>query len=88
MPRYLIERTVGTITKDELDAVARKSIEVLREMPGVTWIKSYVSERDGKVFCEYEAPDVESIHEHARKAGLPVDGVREISLSISPEMFV
>jgi len=56
-------------------------------MPGVVWIRSYVSDTDGKIYCEYDAPDPEAIRGHARRAGLPVDGITEVSLEISPAMF-
>lgn len=88
MPRYIIERTVGTLTQEELDAAGKKSVEVLDEMGGVVvWIKSYVSEAEGKIYCEYDAPNPEAIMEHARRAGLPADKISEIKLEISPDMF-
>ena len=88
MPRYIIERTVGTLTKEELDAAGKKSVEVLEEMGGVVvWIKSSVSEAEGKIYCEYDAPNPEAIMEHARRAGLPADKISEIKLEISPDMF-
>jgi hypothetical protein len=87
MPRYIIERTVPALTREELEAVAHQSLAVLDEMPGVTWIRSYVSDTDGKIYCEYDGPDAESIREHARRAGLPVDRIAEITLEISPAMF-
>ena len=88
MPRYIIERNVGSVSKEELDAAARKSNEVLATMPGVVWIKSYISEAEGKIYCEYEAPNPEAILEHARLAGLPADRISEVSLEVSPAMFV
>lgn len=87
MPRYLIERTVGTLTPEQIDAGSRKSIEVLADMPGVVWIRSYISEADGKIYCEYEAPSIEAVMEHARRVGLPVDRIVEVSLEINPAMF-
>lgn len=87
MPRFLIERTTGTLTADELDAAARRSNAVLAEMDGVMWVRSYVSHADGKIFCEYEAPSADLVREHARRAGLPADSIREISMTISPDMF-
>ncbi len=87
MPRYIIERTTGTLTREEIEASGRKSNEVLTGMPGVVWIRSYVSDAEGKIYCEYDAPDEESIREHARRAGLPVDRISEVSLEISPAMF-
>jgi hypothetical protein len=88
MPRYLIERTVPGLTRAELNAAARRSVTTLTEMPDVKWIRSFVSDAEGKIFCEYDAPSVDSIIEHARRAGLPVDRVTEVDMEISPAMFV
>jgi hypothetical protein len=88
VPRYIIERSVPALTAEELAAAARRSIAALAEMPGVTWIRSYVSDAEGKIYCEYDAPSVDAILEHARRAGLPVDRVSEVSIEISPSMFV
>lgn len=87
MPRYLIERDVGQITQEELDAAGRKSNEVLDEMEGVVWIRSYVSDAEGKIYCEYDAPSPEAIMEHARRAGIPANHISEISMEINPAMF-
>lgn len=87
MPRYIIERTVGTLTPEDLEAVGRKSNAVLDEMPEVRWIRSYISHAAGKIYCEYDAPSVDAIMEHARRTGIPVDKVSEVSLEISPAMF-
>ncbi|MDX1645721.1 MAG: DUF4242 domain-containing protein [Longimicrobiales bacterium] len=88
MPRYIIERNVGTITDAELEASSRRSVEVLEEMEGIVWIRSYASHSEGKVYCEYEAPSIEAVREHARRAGLPADKISEIDLELSPTMFV
>jgi len=88
MPRYIIEREVGTLTREELDQVGRRSNEVLADMPDVIWIKSYISESEGKIYCEYDAPNPEAILEHARRAGMPADRISEVALEVSPEMFV
>jgi Protein of unknown function (DUF4242) len=87
MPRYIIERSVPGLTAEALDAAARRSIEVIEGMPGVRWIRSYVSTAEGKIYCEYDAPDPEAIREHARRAGLPADRISEVWLEVSPAMF-
>ena len=87
MPRYVIERNVPGVTKDILDAAGRRSIEVLKEMPGVVWIRSYVSEAEGKIYCEYDAPDPQAIREHARRSELPCDKISLVSIEVSPSMF-
>lgn len=87
MPRYVIERDVGTLTREELEAAGRRSNEVVDEMEGVVWIRSYVSDAEGKIYCEYDAPSPEAIMEHARRAGLPANRISEISMEINPAMF-
>jgi len=87
MPRYIIERSVPGLTRDALNQASRKSKEVLAGMPEVVWIKSYVSEAEGKLYCEYDAPNPEMVREHARRAGLPADKISEVALEISPDMF-
>jgi hypothetical protein len=88
MPRYLIERSVPGLSREALDAAGRRSNAVLANMPDVRWIRSYVSDAEGKIYCEYDAPSVEAVYEHARRAGLPVDRVTEVALEVSPAMFV
>lgn len=88
MPRYIIERSVPGLTRDELTAAGRRSVAALADMPDVRWIRSYVSDTEGKLYCEYDAPSPEAILEHARRAGLPVDRISEVALEIDPSMFV
>ena len=88
MPRYIIERNVGTLTPDALRAAGFRSNAALAGMREVVWIKSYVSDAEGKIYCEYDAPNAESVLEHARRAGLPADRISEVSLEISPAMFL
>ena len=88
MPRYIIERTVGTLSPADLRAAGYRSNAALAAMRDVVWIKSYVSDAEGKIYCEYDAPNAEAVLEHARRAGLPADKISEVSLEISPSRFV
>ena len=88
MPRYIIEREVGKLTPDEMRTAGLRSNAVLAEMSGVVWIKSYVSDAEGKIYCEYEAPNAEAVLQHARKSGLPANRISEVSMEISPAMFM
>ncbi|GAC1476861.1 MAG: DUF4242 domain-containing protein [Gemmatimonadaceae bacterium] len=88
MPRYIIERSAPGLTREELTAGARRSNAAIATMPGVVWIMSYVSDIEGKIYCYYDAPNPEAIREHARRAGLTIDRISEVSLEISPAMFV
>ena len=87
MPKYLIERNVGSLTREELEEAVARSKTALAGMPGVVWIRSYISDVEGKIYCEYDAPDPEAVREHARRAGLRVDRISEVALEISPAMF-
>jgi hypothetical protein len=89
MPRYIIERNVDVsgMSEEELDAAGRESIQVANSIPGLKWIRSYVSEAEGKVYCEYEAPNPEAIREHARLTGWPADKISRVAMEYSPDMF-
>lgn len=87
MPKFLISRTVPPLTEEEITGAARRSIAAAEEMGAVKWIKSYYSAKDGKFYCEYEAPNIDTIYEHARRAQLPVDTISFISSELDPSMF-
>lgn len=86
MPKYMIVRTVGEVSDAEMEVAARKSIEVLEQMPDVRWIRSYYSAEEGKLYCEYEAPSVELLFEHAQSANLPLDRAQVVQ-ELEPAMF-
>jgi hypothetical protein len=88
MARVLIERSVPGLTRDALAEAGSRSNVALAAMPEVRWIRSYVSDVDGKIFCEYDAPSPEAIREHARRAGLPVLRISEIALEVNPSLFI
>jgi hypothetical protein len=88
VPRYIIERNVGDLSQEDLEAAALRSKDALRTLKGVVWIRSYVSLKEGKIYCEYEAPSPNEILEHARRAELPADKISLVAAEISPEMFV
>jgi hypothetical protein len=86
MPRYIIERNM-TATEEEFHAMGKVSVQVADSMEGVVWIRSYISEAEGKIYCEYEAPDPEAVYEHARRVGIPVDKISEVAMEVEPSMF-
>lgn len=88
MARYIVERSIPGMTREQLNEAGRRSVAVLNELPGVRWIRSCVSEVEGKIYCEYDAPSADAIREHARRAGLPVDRIAEVAIEINPEMFM
>ncbi|MGH7219657.1 MAG: DUF4242 domain-containing protein [Nitrospiraceae bacterium] len=87
MPRYIIERTLPKMSQEEMQQLARRSIQVADGIPGVVWIKSYISESEGKTYCEYEAPNPESLLEHARMLNISADKITCVEIEVHPGMF-
>jgi len=78
MDLYVIRRPSAWANLQELEAAGAKSARIgNEEMPDrVRWIRSYVvREADGRIgtVCIYEALDLESIREHAKRVGMPGD---------------
>lgn len=87
MPRYIVRRTLPTLSEADLQEVGKNVVKACEEMQGVKWIRSHLT-ADGKhSFCEFEAPSPEDVREHARKAGLPVDEVIPLGQEIGPSLF-
>ena len=87
MPRYIIERTLPKMSQEEMQQLARRSIQVADDIPGVVWIKSYISESEGKTYCEYEAPNPESLLEHARLLNISAEKITCVEMEVHPGMF-
>ena len=80
MQTYVILRRNGWRSGAELEEAAARSKRVGdEEMPDdIRWLRSYVlDEGNGPVgtVCVYQASSPDAIHEHARRADLPVDEV-------------
>ena len=87
MPRYIVERTIPKLSPAELQGIGKKVIEVADTLPGVTWIKSHISESAGKSYCEFEAPNPDVLRQHATQVGLPVDKISAVEIEVDPSMF-
>ncbi|MCU1676941.1 MAG: hypothetical protein JWM93_1699 [Frankiales bacterium] len=88
MPRYLLERIVGDVSRADLDAIAARSTEIrLERFPQITWEHTHVVRAgDGlRAFCLYESPDAESVRAHADAMGLPVERMLEVETDLSPD---
>jgi len=86
MPEFVIEREIpgaGQMSDAEIQAVARKSVGILRDMgPAIKWLHSYVT--GDKIYCVYLAPDEETVREHARRGGFPANRVSAVRRLIDP----
>ena len=86
MPKYLIHRTVGSLSDEQIQAAGDGSNDVLAQMSGIRSIATYYSAEEGKIYCEYEALNLDLLVEHARRAGLPFDGASVVR-ELDPSMF-
>jgi Protein of unknown function (DUF4242) len=91
MPRYLIIRAFA-VEEDEMPQIGHRSKQVIeQEFPEITWEHSHVVvDDDGAVstYCVYNAPDVETIWNHAKSLGQhQVQSVHEIAGDVSPADF-
>ncbi|MCT7378688.1 DUF4242 domain-containing protein [Chelativorans sp. EGI FJ00035] len=87
MELYAIRRRSAWANAEELEKAAGVSAKVgNEEMPDrVRWIRSYVvAEPDGRLgtICIYQARDIDSIREHARRVGMPGDEVEAIAKTV------
>lgn len=87
MPKYVIERDVpgaANLSAEELQAIAQTSNDTLREMAAVSyhWVQSFVA--GDKIYCVHIADDEETVREHARRAGFPINSVAEVKAIIDP----
>ena len=85
MPKFVIEREVpgaGKLSAAELQSISQKSCDVLRSMPNVQWLESYVT--DDKIYCVYIAPDEDTVKQHAQKGGFPANVIARVRSTIDP----
>ena len=86
MPQYVIEREIpdaGQLSDEQLQEISEKSLKVLGDLgPKIRWLHSYVT--DNKVYCVYLAADEETIREHARRGGFPVNRISKVRKLLDP----
>jgi len=83
MPRYLVERTFPDglgITATSEGALACRTVVGNNAEELVTWVQSYVTPDKTRTYCIYDGPSPESIRRAARRNGLPVDQIVEVSV--------
>ncbi len=86
MPRYVIEREVR-LSPEEMKAAGERYVAMVDSTPGVQWIRSYISEQEGKIYCEFEAPNIEMVKACQAKAQLPFTRISLVSAEVNPSMF-
>lgn len=90
MPRYLVERSFGRITDEEMLAAANRSdLLAIEQYPEITWEHSHICvDAEGTItsFCVYVAPDEQMVLDHANAfGGHTVTRVQHIADDITPD---
>lgn len=87
MPVFTIRRDVPGLTREDVDAASFRAISCAMEYPEMRWRESYWDAAAGMITCVYEARSSADIFEHARRARIPCDDVREV-LPFGPGDYV
>jgi Nickel responsive protein SCO4226-like len=77
MPIYVIERKFA----EQLD-MGSDDVELIEQAnsdEGVSWLFSFLSADRHRTYCLYEAPSPDAIIAAAKRAGIPVDAVTEVT---------
>jgi Protein of unknown function (DUF4242) len=87
MPRYLIERAVGDVTRGQLAEVVERATRVREErFPDIAWLHTHVVRTDEGLtaYCVYQAASPDRVSEHAEAIGLPAQAIHEIEAELTP----
>lgn len=89
MPKYIIEREIpgaGKLSPDELQGIASRSNGVIHELNtqghDIQWVQSFVS--DDRITCVYNAPDEQTLREHAMRGNFPANAITQVRQVIDP----
>jgi hypothetical protein len=86
MRKYVIERDIpglGKLSAVELQAVSKKSCDVLNELgTDIQWVHSYVT--GDKLYCVYLASNEEVVREHALRGKFPANRISMVTRMIDP----
>ncbi len=87
MDLYVIRRPSAWASLKEVEAIGAKAAKIGNDQMSdrVRWIRSYVVKEPDSRFgsvCIYQARDVESIREHARRVGMPGDQIFPVVTTI------
>ena len=71
----IVEQILDPPMTDEEHSRIGKLIDRCAEIRNARWMRSYLSADRRRMFCEFEAPDAQSVRESYRSAGVPFQAV-------------
>jgi hypothetical protein len=75
MSNVIVERTVKVPLLEKEDCRALAEIVACFNIHKVRFVESFLSEHHDRMICHFEAPDVESVRQAMRGAGLEIDSI-------------
>jgi len=91
MAKYLVAHPVGKELTAEAVTPFAKAVKANHTVDAY-WIGSRYAREKGKLYCEFDAKDIESIRQVLAKAAkvageLPTEGIYKIELMVNSEDF-
>ena len=79
MPLYMDIHSLGSVSKEDVEKAHEADLQTQDKL-GVQYLKYWVNEDSGKIFCLVDAPDAEAANTVHRDAhGLVADEIYEVS---------
>ncbi len=86
MKKFIVERKLpgaGNLSEADLMLLASKSVLVIQSLgKQYHWIQTFVTAN--KLYCIHVAEDAETVRQHAREGGFPIDNIEEVKTVIDP----
>ncbi len=80
MPKFIDTHPMEPFTVDVLNEAQKAPADKF----GVTHHDILFSEKDNKIYCVLDAPNLEAIHKHHAKAGIKRDWIHEVKSTRGP----
>jgi len=71
----IVEQVLEPPLTDEEHSRVGKLIDRCAGLRNARWMRSYLSADRRRMFCEFEAPDAQSVRDSYRSAGVPFERV-------------
>ena len=91
MAKYIVVHPVGKGMDKEAATPFAKALKAKHTIDAY-WVTSWYLAEEGKLYCEFDAKDVESIKKNLAKAAeetmeMPVEGIYKIEMKINSEDY-
>lgn len=91
MAKYLVVHPIGKEFTAEAGTPFAKAAKANHTVDAY-WIRSWYARDEGKIYCEFDAKDAESIRQVLAKANkiageLPTEGIYKLDLMVNSEDF-